>query len=90
VAVKRKTVAKPVPRVVEMANNNPLQPTLVMLIKLGSIAVHADEITEDEGHAAHAFDMVALRQLIDDPEVKAWIKEMGAYLPLKRTRHAGR
>lgn len=65
-----------------------LQPSLTLLIKLGSIAVHADELTENEGHAAHAFDMVALRQLIVDPEVSRWVRDMGALLPLKRsTRH---
>lgn len=51
------------------------------LVKLGSIVVHADELTSPHGHAV---DSVAIRSLLDDPDVKAWIKSMGPMLPLKR------
>jgi hypothetical protein len=53
-----------------------------LLCKLGSIVVHADEVTEP---GAHEFDISALRALLADPEVKQWIIDMGAMLPLKRS-----
>lgn len=63
--------------------NRQMRPELGLLCKLGSIAVHADEMT---GAGGHEFDMAALRQLLDDPEVKDWIKAMadGGLLPVKR------
>jgi hypothetical protein len=57
------------------------KPPLSLLAKLGSIAVHAEEMLSPEGHA---FDKTALEQLLKDPEVVAWIKDMGALLPRKR------
>lgn len=58
-------------------------PTLTLLVKLGSIAVHADEFISPYGHQ---FDQDALKSLLDDAEVKAWLKEMDelAFLPKKR------
>lgn len=56
-------------------------PCLALLVKLGSIAVHADELLSPHGHE---FDRIALRDCLADPEVKAWIAAMGVYLPLKR------
>lgn len=60
-----------------------LTPELGLLVKLGSIAVHAEEYLSPNGHQ---FDGVALRQLLEDAEVKSWIKEMDkmAMLPKKR------
>ena len=60
-----------------------LKPELSLLIKLGSIAVHADEMLSPGGHD---FDRIALMGLMDDPEVKEWIKQMDAmaFLPKKR------
>jgi hypothetical protein len=58
-----------------------LKPGLSLLVKLGSIAVHAEEMLSPEGHV---FDTVAINKLIDDPEVKTWIKDMKAFLPVKR------
>ena len=52
-----------------------------LLCKIGSIVVHADEMLSEDGHD---FDKIALKQLIEDPEVKAWVKEMGCMLPQKR------
>lgn len=56
---------------------------LVTLIKLGSIAVHADEMLSTDGHE---FDRVALGQLLRDPEVLEWLKAMdkAAMIPKKR------
>lgn len=58
-------------------------PALSLLVKLGSIAVHAEELLSSNGHE---FDKAALDTLVSDPEVTAWLKAMGAkaYLPLKR------
>ena len=58
--------------------------TLGLLVKLGSIIVHADEFLSEGGHE---FDKVAFEQGLSDPEVMAWIKEMTSqgFLPVKRT-----
>jgi hypothetical protein len=48
---------------------------------LGSIAVHAEEMLSMK---RHQFDVAAMRTLLDDAEVRAWIKAMGAYVPVKR------
>jgi hypothetical protein len=58
-------------------------PSAVLLAKLGSIAVHAEEMLSSSGHT---FDQVALKTLLDDAEVKAWIEEMDrlAMVPKKR------
>ena len=59
------------------------KPSVPLLVKLGSIAVHADEFTSPH---SHQFDLTALRQLLDDPEVVEWLATMtkGAFLPVKR------
>lgn len=63
---------------------NPLQPSPSLLSKLGSIAVHVDEMFSITGHS---FDRTVTEQLISDPEVREWLTEMGkmAMLPVKRT-----
>lgn len=62
-----------------------LNPPASVLCKLGSIAVHAEEMMSDDGHA---FDRHAIQSLLDDREVKAWLAEMDrlALLPVKRTQ----
>jgi len=60
---------------------NPLKPASTLLCKLGSIAVHADELMSDQGHPV---DRIALIALLEDAEVVAWVKAMGVYLPVKR------
>lgn len=62
-------------------------PSLVLLSKLGSIAVHAEEYLEANArndYTAAIFDRTALMTLLDDEEVKQWIEVMGPLLPLKR------
>lgn len=61
---------------------NPFLPSTPLLCKLGSIAVHAEELLSPDGHA---FDKTALDSLLQDAEVKNWIKAMGAMLPRKRS-----
>lgn len=60
-----------------------LHPSPKVLVKLGSIAVHADEALSPDGHK---FDLVALRQLLKDEEVVEWLKGMDglALIPKKR------
>jgi hypothetical protein len=60
-----------------------LQPSVALLVKLGSIAVHAEELLSPQGHQ---FDRAALQTLFEDQEVKAWIAQMTemAMLPVKR------
>lgn len=56
--------------------------TMPLLVKLGSIVVHADELTEPGGHD---FDRATIRSLLEDPDVKKWIADIGVLLPLKRS-----
>lgn len=62
---------------------NPLQPSPKLLCKLGSVVVHADEMT---GPGAHEFDRVAFQAALNDPEVQEWLAAMTkmAMVPLKR------
>ncbi len=62
-----------------------LNPELALLVKLGSIAVHADEFMSP---GVHEVDGYALRQLLLDPDVIEWIDEItkSALLPVKRNR----
>lgn len=63
--------------------SDPLKPSVSLLVKIGSIAVHADEILSP---SAHSFDRHALQTLFDDEEVKTWLGQMNkmAMLPVKR------
>lgn len=62
-------------------------PSIAILAKLGSIAVHADEATAPGGHP---FDAEALRALATDPDVQAWLREFEkqypSILPRKRSK----
>lgn len=62
---------------------NPLQPSASLLIKLGSVIVHQEELMSPNGHT---FDQHALKTVREDPEVVAWLAQMTkmAYLPVKR------
>lgn len=66
-------------------NDNCLKPAPALLCKLGSIIVHFEELNSKDGHA---FDKIAVDQLIADPDVQAWISEMQAMamLPVKRKK----
>jgi hypothetical protein len=60
-----------------------LNPGVSLLVKLGSIAVHAEELMSPN---RHDFDVAALRTLLEDPEVRVWLSDMGkmAFLPVRR------
>lgn len=63
---------------------NPLKdPPVTLLIKLGSLAVHVEEMLSSQGHP---FDRDVIFQLLADPEVKDWLAAMDrlALLPKKR------
>jgi len=70
---------------------DPLKPSLTVLIKLGSIAVHVDEMAgygfNPQEHAFN-FDKGAIASLLADPEITAWIAAMTkmAFMPVKRKR----
>jgi vacuolar-type H+-ATPase subunit C/Vma6 len=57
--------------------------SLALLVKLGSIAVHAEELISPKGHH---FDQGAIQGLLQDSEVQEWLAEMSknAFLPVKR------
>lgn len=61
---------------------------LPLLVKLGSIAVHAGKVIDNGiriGAGDTGSDEAALRALLDDPDVVAWIKSMDAagFMPRK-------
>jgi len=62
-----------------------LTPSMSLLVKLGSIAVHTGEMLSTSGHV---FDLTVLQNALKDPEVSAWIEEMNklALLPEKRRK----
>lgn len=62
---------------------NTLKPPTSLLVKLGSIAIHADEGLSDRGHE---FDIIALKRLLQDEEVVEWLRLMDtlALIPKKR------
>jgi len=66
-----------------MPKTDPLKPSLALLVKLGSIAVHVDEMLKPGGHEV---DRIAIGALLRDAEVKAWMKSMDdmAMLPKQR------
>lgn len=58
-------------------------PPIALLVKLGSIVVHADEYVSGSGHE---FDLQAIKSLVADREVLAWLASMDAkaFLPVRR------
>lgn len=66
-----------------MNTDDPLKPSISLLIKLGSVIVHQEELMSDKGHH---FDRQALDTVRNDPEVIEWIEKMtkAAFLPVKR------
>jgi len=68
---------------------DPLKPGLSLLAKLGSIAVHVQEMESyhfDPTNRAFSYDLAALKSLLDDGAVKDWLRELDkmAVLPKKR------
>jgi hypothetical protein len=65
------------------AGVTPQAPEFALLVKLGSIVRHAEEAASDEGHP---FDTLAVKTLLDDPDVVDWLAAMDrlGLLPVKR------
>ena len=66
-----------------MKTTEALAPGAGILVKLGSVMVHAEELLSPDGHA---FDRAALETLLADPELVEWREAMdaGAFLPVLR------
>ncbi len=62
---------------------DPLKPSAALLVKLGSIIVHAEELMSPSGHE---YDRLAMQTAMQDAEVQEWLKAMDsmAFLPKKR------
>ena len=62
---------------------NPLSPPATLLVKLGSLAIHIEELHSPNGHH---LDRSAVDGILADPEVREWLDAMGgmALLPVKR------
>ena len=62
---------------------DPLKPSIQLLIKLGSIIIHQEELLSP---GRHEYDQHALETVRNDPEVIEWIEQMTkmAFLPVKR------
>jgi len=60
-----------------------LKPSVGLLVKLGSLIVHYQELNSRGGHE---FDKSAIDTLENDPEVRSWLDHMTkvGFLPLKR------
>lgn len=73
---------------------NQQQPALDLLVALGSFVVHVDEVFENT-HGGRLLetlypgaqaDVYAIRSILETASVKAWVRDMGALLPLKRSK----
>lgn len=64
-------------------NSKMPEASITLLIKLGSLIVHYQEMTS---HKGHLFDKKAIESLEQDPEVIAWFAAMNklAFLPVRR------
>ena len=60
-----------------------MTPSPSVLAKLGSIAVHYDELL---GPGGHYVDRTELKILLDDPELKDWLKQMDAMALIPKRR----
>lgn len=60
--------------------------SLTLAVTLGSIAVHVEEMLKSTDPATRMFDESAIQTLLDNPELKEWLKKMDgmALLPIKR------
>lgn len=56
--------------------------SMSLAVKLGSVVVHADELTSPQGHR---FDSSTLRSLVEDSEIQEWLDSFSSgLLPAKR------
>lgn len=66
---------------------NALKPSVQTLVKLGSIARHAEEMLSDDGHV---YDADAIKGLLADEDVQRWMAAADrlALLPVVRKGRA--
>ena len=66
-----------------MENKDPLNPSLSVLVKLGSLVVHANEYLSAGGHQ---FDLSVFYSGLSDDEIREWLASMNAlgFLPVRR------
>ncbi len=64
-------------------NASPLTPPVTVLVKLGSIAVHTEEMMSAKGHR---YDALALVSLLEDQEVLDWLAQMDAMAMIPKKR----
>lgn len=62
-----------------------LKPSPQLLIKLGSLIVHYQELNSKDGHA---LDKISIDALLNDGQVKEWLDGMDAmaFLPVMRNK----
>lgn len=62
---------------------DPFRPSMQLLSKLASVAVHAEEYLSSDGHD---LDRIALEMALADPQVTEWMAAMdkAALAPRKR------
>ena len=58
-------------------------PSLSVAVKLGSIAVHVEEMLSP---TRHRYDVSALSTILEDAELRAWLDEMGKLALLEEVR----
>ena len=63
--------------------NDPFKPSVALLSKIGSLIVHMQEFASPSGHE---YDGIAVNQLLNDPDVIEWMKQMGPLLPVLRRK----
>ena len=70
-------------RLIEHKLYGELFPDFQTLIKIGSIVNHTKEMLSDKGHT---FDVITIKQLINDDDVNEWIKIMDDMALLPKLR----
>lgn len=62
---------------------DPVSPNLSLLVKLGSVVAHVEELLSPDGHE---YDKTAIRTLLEDSEVREWMATMTkmAFIPVSR------
>ena len=60
--------------------------SLPLLVTLGSLAVHVEEMLDETNPNTRHFDEMAVRTLLQNTELQTWLEELRkqALLPVKR------
>ena len=66
-----------------MNSSDPLKPAVSVLCKLGSIAIHVQEMLSAKGHH---FDKLALESLMQDKELTDWLHDMDKLAMIPKAR----